>query len=135
MPNPVTTDDIEHRLGSLPAEEEVVSALIEDAWTMLLANVSTVEERLADETLSTDLVVLVVSAMVIRVLRNPDGYRSEKSDDYAYTRDDAVSSGALYISAEEIALLTAPGVHGAAFTITPFGEPGYSTEFDAWATE
>lgn len=131
MPNPVTVDDVDERLGSLPVDESVVDALLADAWTLILANVSTVEERLDDETLSIDVVKLVECAMVIRVLRNPEGLKTERVDDYSYTRDEAIAAGALYISDAEIALLAAPGVHGGAFTIIPYGEPGYST-VDEW---
>jgi len=74
------------------------------------------------------------------VLSNPGGVYQESVDDYSYTRDRAVSSGLLYISDDEWDdLLTTPGtsVSSEAFTIRPFGEPGFAVSADdegVWIT-
>jgi hypothetical protein len=64
------------------------------------------DQRVADGRLSVETVKAVVKAMVLRVLRNPDGLRQFTSDDASFTRDNAVSGGLLYLSPEERALLT-----------------------------
>ena len=129
MANPVTLTDIEARWRPLTSEEQVVTqSLLDDAWVVLTTRVPSVPQRLTDATLDTSLVVAVVSAMVLRVLRNPDGKVQESIDDYTYRRADAVSDGALYVSADEMALLSPAAVSSAAFTIRPFGEPGYRVE-------
>lgn len=131
MPNPASPADVAARWRPLSSDEELVAErLLGDAWAELLVRVPTLEARLEAETLSSAVVTRVLASMVLRVLRNPDGKRIEAIDDYQYTRDDAVSSGVLYATAEELALLAEPGNTGAAFTISPFGEPGYSTVDD-----
>jgi hypothetical protein len=60
--------------------------------------------------------------MVLRVLNNPNGKLQETQDDYSYRLDAAVSTGALYVSEAEVALLGANNsVSGSGFTIRPFG--------------
>jgi hypothetical protein len=92
-------------------EEPRVGALLDDATAIIRAQVP----QLTDPPPAT--VVNVVCAMVARVIRNPDGKRSETIDDYSFTRDNAVSVGGLYLTEAEKDVLTSPGA--GAFTITP----------------
>jgi hypothetical protein len=132
MANPTTTGDLEARWRSLSSGEiSTAQAFLDDAWEELISRVPSVEDRLADETLRPGLVVKVVTAMVLRVLRNPDGKASEGIDDYQYTRDRALSAGLLYASDEEVALLSPVGASTSAFTITPYFEPA-TTPVDEW---
>jgi len=59
----------------------------------------------------------VCCAMVLRVLKNPDGLRSATIDDYSYTVDQARSAGELYLTENEIDTLTP--VRTSAFSIVP----------------
>ena len=128
MANPAQISDLEARWRPLTAAETTVAeALLEDAWQILLARVPLLQSRLDAATLDPALVVAVESAMVLRVLRNPDGKRQESIDDYSWTRDNAVSAGLLYATDDEVALLSPSGASTNAFTITPYGEPGYAT--------
>lgn len=123
MANPATITDIEARWRPLTdAETTTASFLLGDAWEIVTSRVPTVDARLADASLSEGLVVQVVSAMVIRVLRNPEGKRSEQIDDYAYTRDASVAGGGLYLSEEEERLLLPATLSAKAFTVTPTWE-------------
>ena len=123
MANPVTVADLEARWRPLtPVEASVAASLLSDAWAIMLARVPGLEARLSS-TLSGDLVVAVESAMVLRVLRNPDGKRQETIDDYSWTRDNAVSAGLLYLSDEELSLLGPAGAVSNAFSIRPYGAP------------
>lgn len=129
MANPVQIADLEARWRPLTAAEATVAAsLLEDAWQILLARVPLMQSRMDATTLDPALVVAVESAMVLRVLRNPDGKRQESIDDYSWTRDNAVSAGLLYVTDDEAVLLSPTGASTNAFTITPYGEPGYATD-------
>jgi hypothetical protein len=61
------------------------------------------------DSLSEDLVRLVVAKMVRRVLKNPDGYRvrNVQIDDFTEggTIDNSVSTGELYVSTDELSWL------------------------------
>lgn len=118
MANPTAVSDIEARWRPLsPSETIVATSLLADAWSTLIGRVPSLDQRLTDGSVSPDLVVAVVSAMVLRVLRNPEGKRQESLDDYSYTRDQALSAGVLYVTDAEIDLLSVR-THGA-FSIMP----------------
>jgi hypothetical protein len=126
MSNPVTTSDLAARLGRslTPAETTLAQALLDDAWAILTARNTTIDARLTAATLDPALVRAVETAMVLRVLRNPDGKKQEAIDDYSWTRDTAISSGALYVSDEELALLSAPytGTTRGSVRLVAYGE-------------
>lgn len=130
MPNPVTTSELAVRFRPLVgAEEEYAQALLDDAWEILLVHKPNLDAQMAAEEVSQGAVSVVISSMVLRVLRNPDGVRQWSVDDYSETRDNSVAAGALYVSPDELGLLAPAGTgSGAAFTITPGNDgPGYST--------
>ena len=133
--NPAATTDIEARWRPLtPAETTVATALLADAWVILQTQVPTLVARLDDATLDPAVVVAVESAMVLRVLKNPDGKRQESIDDYSWTIDSARSSGALYVSDDELALLGGKSSRSA-FSIAPAGDyqtDGYWIAPDTW---
>ena len=91
------------------AEALIVPTLLDRAEAILLASVPSLPARVSDGSLSVASVVLTEAAMVERVLRNPDGRRqgSQSIDDFteSWTIDNAVSSGALYLSEIELAML------------------------------
>lgn len=118
MSNPVIVGDIEARWRTLsPTEALVAQALLDDAWAVLVARLPLLDSRVISGSISPALVTQVVTAMALRVLRNPDGKRQESIDDYSWTRDDTVSSGGLYVSEDEVRLLS--GQRGRAFSISP----------------
>jgi len=120
-----TVADVVDRWRPLSDIEEIRAlALLGDAWELLKLKVTDLQLRINATTLSTGLVVMVQTAMVIRVLRNPEGKRQEAIEDYSYTMHDDSASGLLTITADELALL-APAFAGAAgaFTITPYFSP------------
>ena len=126
MAGPATTTDLQNRsLRTLTSGElEAGDYLLEDAYTILLARVPSVADRLAAvpaDLVFRALVVQIQCAMVMRVLNNPDGKFEEAGDDYRYRRDSAVSTGMLYLADSEFALLGAgdSGSEGA-FTIRPY---------------
>lgn len=135
MDSPATTTDVAARWRTLtPAEELKASTLLDDSWALIQLRNSTVPTRLTALTLSTTLVIMVQCAMVIRVLRNPDGKRQEQIEDYSYTRD-ASQSGELYLSDDEFNLLAVVTSESDAFTIRPWHDPAIAIEnpLDAWS--
>jgi hypothetical protein len=112
MTNRVTVEDIEARWRPLSDQEQVnARAFLDDAWWLLVSRRPTLEVDLAAGTVLEANVVRVIAAMVLRVLRNPDGYDSETIDDYTYRRNSLMASGALHVTTDELADLTpsAPG--------------------------
>lgn len=102
-------------------ETTVAGVLLDDAYARVVARVPSVAGWVSDPD-RMRLVVQVQCAMVLRVLGNPDGKLEETIDDYRYRLDAAVSSGALYVSDAEAALLgSTPGMSDGAFTIRPAG--------------
>lgn len=85
------------------AESLTAEGLIDEALVLLAVKVPGLEAK--DE----GIVKLVACRMVRRVMKNPDGYRirNESIDDYTEggTVDSALSTGELYVSAEELAWL------------------------------
>lgn len=107
MPNPVQVADLPARLFRplTPVEETGAAALLDDAWEELIVRVPNLEDRMATGEIRTGLVVRVVSAMVNRVLRNPDAIKQWTVDDASFLRDAAITAGALYATEDEVALL------------------------------
>lgn len=142
--NPVALVDVQDRWGDLTeAEQNKVYAWLDDAWALVLVHVPSVPQRLADGTLSRQVVVLVITQAVMRVLKNPMGVRqrSISIDDYSEseTRDNSVSSGNLYLTPEEIALLRPAGArkHGSSTQLVrtpPYGgrEDPYYRGWSDW---
>lgn len=119
-PAPVTTtDDVARRLGRELTEPETALAyvLAGDAERILAS-------RTSDHTLDAldpALVAQVAASAVVRVLRNPDGFRSESAGGVSYTIDTRAAAGFLTILADEWALLglIAPSSNGGAFSFGP----------------
>lgn len=136
MPSPATISDlIERSFRTLTeAEQQVGAVMLEDAWNLILTHRPHTADRITEPTYRA-LVVQVQCAMVLRVIKNPEGYLSEQIDDYQYRRDSAVSAGALYVSDAELALLGSGSGSEGAFTINtfPIGRgPGYWATTDTW---
>lgn len=125
--SPATANDLANRsLRTLSTQELIVgSVLLDDAWNVIVSKVPSVGTRLdatPADLIFRALVVQVQCAMVLRVLNNPDGKLEEAGDDYRYRLDQAVSTGALYLSDAEASLLgTGDGTSDGAFTIKPAG--------------
>lgn len=134
MANPATVDDLVKRsLRPLSdAERAVGQEMLDDAWAIVLSQKPFVDEKQQEDVSFRRLVVQVLCAMVLRVLNNPNGKLEESGDDYSYRLDAAVSTGALYLSDAELALLgVGPGDSSGAFTIRPLGW-GYPVPPDPW---
>lgn len=78
---------------------------IDDAGVVLRSVVPDLDARLADGRTSAAAVRIVVVRMVLRVLRNPAGFKDEQAGDYGYSVDTAVASGRLFVTRDDLALL------------------------------
>lgn len=121
MAAPAVVSDVESRWRPLSEQETVnATAFLADVWRIIKRRIVDVEERMADPDTGVDFtadVVQVQAQAVIRVLKNPDGKRSESIDDYSWTRDRSMSAGVLYVTEDEWNLLGVGGTNGGAFSI------------------
>jgi hypothetical protein len=109
MPNPATIADIEARWKPLSDQQVTnASAYLDDAWWMLLGRRPNLETDISEGTVTAGNVIRVVSAMVLRILKNPEGKASEQIDDYKYTRHELIAQGLLSVTSDELADIT-PG--------------------------
>lgn len=113
----VTPADIEKVWRPLTDEEAaLVPGLANRAWLRVKARFPDIEANIspavlaAEPLVSPDLVADVMGSMIVRVLKNPESLRvrSESIDDHtdAATLDATISSGEMYLTADEVALLT-----------------------------
>lgn len=106
-----TIPDVEARFErALTADERrILPARLTDALDLLVGRVPRLHDRVADGTLSTTSVKRVQVDMVLRLLRNPDGWRQESIDDWSGTRDRDLSAGQLHVTDGELATLMPAG--------------------------
>lgn len=117
-----TRPDVEARLGrSLSDQQEhlLVETLLGDVESLLLSRLPTLLVRAATNPVLRSRVVAVESAAVARVLRNPEGYRTEQSGPFSYTIDTRAAAGFLTVLAEEWRSLGDGGMR----TIAPYVDP------------
>jgi hypothetical protein len=116
MPVSVTQTDIEKVWRPLTAEEEaLVSGLSNRAWLRIVARFPGLDADMVAVVPATvplvdpELVKDVMASMIVRVLKNPESLRirSESIDDHtdAATLDNTISSGEMYLSADEAEML------------------------------
>lgn len=91
------------------AVDTQLTRLIAKAEVRLNAAVPTLAARFEADEVEADVIKGVIEDMVLRVVKNPDSLRSFSIDDFTGTIDNAVSSGALFVTDDELALLTPAG--------------------------
>lgn len=102
----------------VPTDEALVEALIADAEQVILASYPAIQNRIDAESLPAARVTLVVTQMVSRVLRNPEGLTSwqQTTGPFSQARSYGAGSTGLYLTDDEIRML-APITKGKAFEI------------------
>ena len=78
---------------------------IEKAERLIASKVRDLQTRLDDDLIAVEDIRFVVAAMVVRVLRNPEGKQAETAGDYSYQLSSGARSGQMYLTADERALL------------------------------
>lgn len=123
MANPASTTDLEDRWRPLVGQEVTnAETFLDDAWAMLLSRRPSLDADLDAGTVSTANAIRVVSAMVLRVMKNPEGYDSETIDDYTYRRNAIISTGALHVTTEELADITPGRQRRSSIRLAIYGE-------------
>lgn len=109
--NLATAEDVQQRLGRALTDEEMALAgvLVNDAARLILARIPDLADRLEAEKIDHETVAMVQANAVCRVLRNPDGYRSESAGSFSYQVDTRAAAGFLTILADEWELLGVGG--------------------------
>lgn len=101
----VSPDDVARRYDGDLSEfrQEYVEQQIEDVTDFITSRWSgLVQARLDGGTLTDNLYRRVVADAVLRIIRNPSGYRSENEGGYGYSQDAKVASGMLGFSQDDI---------------------------------
>lgn len=115
-----TADDVAVRWArELNAEETaLVNVRLEDAERMIRRRIPDLDSKVQAGAINAEDVVQVESDAVLRLARNPEGYKSETDGDYTYTLADGLTAGALGITDDEWAILGVSG-GGGMFVLTP----------------
>lgn len=114
--------DLDERL------QGIVDVRLGDAERLIRLRIRNLDERLAlDPTdpnyLDLDSLKQVESDMVLRLIRNPDGYSQESDGNYSYAIYQRVASGVLEVQSSEWALL---GLSTGLWTLAP--DLGYTDD-------
>jgi hypothetical protein len=92
--------DVQSRLGRelTPEDTILVTVRLNDAERMLsrFANLPAKDQEDVKQ---------VEAEMVLRLVRNPEGYASERDGTYGYTFNQAMASGELELTARDLAIL------------------------------
>jgi hypothetical protein len=105
--------DVGEQYGSMSAaQEQLTGVLIRAASQMIRGRRADIDAQIAAGTVSGDLVALAVSNMVLRVLRNPSGLRSETVGPFSRAYDTTYAAGLLVLTADDEALINPVAVPG-----------------------
>lgn len=114
-----TPADVEARLGRplYEAETVIVDARLGDAELILRSKIPALDDNVAASATYEQAVVMVESDMVIRLIKNPDGFMQESKADYSYMRATGFASGRLEVLPEEWDIL---GVKSSFGVVMPY---------------
>lgn len=111
----VTPNDIRNaaygaKIPSGSVVDEQIQLLIGKAVRELLSVVplTKIQNRIDSSRITLNDVKDVIENMVVRVAKNPSGYRQFGIDDFQATIDSAISTGQLYVSDDERRRLVGP---------------------------
>lgn len=98
--------DVSAQYGSMtPAEESLAGWLLRAASNLVRARRPNIDQQIAAGTVSGEMAALAVTNMVLRVLRNPAGLRSETVGPFSRSYDTSVAAGLLVLAPDDEALL------------------------------
>lgn len=102
--------DVAAQYGSMtPAEESLAGWLLRAASNMIRARQPNIDQQISAGLVSGDMAALAVTNMVLRVLRNPGGLRSETVGPFSRSYDTTTAAGLLVLTNDELALLSPSG--------------------------
>src|SRR5690554_1449162 len=82
-----TVEDVESRFTRELTDEErtLVQSRLEDVEAVIRTRIPDLDEKVASGTLSEQVIIMVESEAVLRVLRNPEGFSQETDGNYSYS--------------------------------------------------
>lgn len=102
--------DVAAQFGTMSAAEQSLAGwLLRAASNMIRSRRPTIDQQIRDGFVSQDMAALAVTNMVLRVMRNPGGLRSETVGPFSRSYDTSVAAGLLVITDNEWALLEPAG--------------------------
>lgn len=103
-----------------------VQTQITDAVEFIDTLYPVVQSRLDSGKLTESAYKRVVADVVLRVLRNPSGYKGESDGSYSYDQSAVVASGNLWLTHKNIEVLTGPVSSAAPGTMRLGVESGWA---------
>lgn len=101
--------DVSEQFGSMTAAQQTLtSALLRAASKLIRSRHPNIDQYIRDGAIDADVVALGVTNMILRVLRNPGGLRSETIGPFSRTYDTTVAAGLLVITDAEDAMFSPP---------------------------
>jgi hypothetical protein len=99
--------DVRAQMGSMTAAQESLAAwLIRAASNLVRSRVPLIDQQIALGLVTAEMAALTVTNMVLRVLRNPNGLRSETVGPFSRAYDTSVAAGLLVFSEDDAAIIT-----------------------------
>jgi len=99
--------DVRAQYGDMTAAQESAAAwLIRAASNMIRARVPQIDAQIAAGTVGAEMAALVVANMVLRVMRNPNGLRSETTGPFSRAYDTTTAAGLLVLTDYDLATIT-----------------------------
>jgi hypothetical protein len=101
-----------------PIDQTLVETLIDDAEAVILSEYPAIQDRIDDSLLPVNVVKMVVSRMVSRVLRNPESlsYWQQQTGPFGQARNFGSENVDIFLTDDEKNLL-APKRRGKAFEV------------------
>jgi hypothetical protein len=111
-------DVIDRWIGNdIPAESDVIDVLISDAETVIKASYPGIQARIDSSAVALETVIMVVSRMVTRILRNPGNVTYLQQSTGPFSQGTSFGNGRdVWLTDEEKTLL-APTNRGKAFEV------------------
>jgi len=94
--------------GTFSGDAAWLHSKIDEAALILRGRLGDLDAWIGTDSYRRDALTVVIGRMVRRVMRNPQGLRSETAGDYSYTREASASSSSLYVADDDWALLGLP---------------------------
>jgi hypothetical protein len=116
------TDDVEVRLGRgelSPEETALVATRLGDVERMILKRIPDLAAKITAGDIDVEDVIYVEAEVVLRVVRNPDGYTQETDGNYTYIMSGEAASAKLKILPEEWSMLGLAPTGARVFVIRP----------------
>lgn len=115
-----TPQDVKDRWvgNDQPTDDALIQALIDDTEAVILSEFPRIQERIDDEELPIQIVILVISRVVTRLLRNPESlsYLQQVTGPFSQARNYVGASTDIWLSENELSLLS-PSIKGKAYSI------------------